>query len=121
MTLPVILLGIWNKWKKKIGYSEHWETRFKGRWSPTIVLKEKLDVVGLQSDVFKGEPILFNKLKKRLSRKFQIAKFQKYCKFIETMNKDYFQWQLGIIWEVLFNKKRMLYFARNCVVERSSY
>ena len=48
---------------------------------------------------------MFNKLKKHLSRKFQIDKFHKYRKFIETMNKDYFQWQLGIIWEVLFNRR----------------
>jgi len=51
----------------------------------------------------KGEPILFNKLKKRFSRKFQIDKFHIYSKFIETMNKDSIQSQLGINWEVLFN------------------
>jgi len=50
-----------------------------------------LEVVGLQLDVFKGEPILFNKLKKRLSGKFQIDKFHEYRKFRGTMNKDYFQ------------------------------
>jgi len=49
-----------------------------------------LEVVGLQLDVLKGEPILFNKLKKRLSGKFQIDKFHKYRKFIETMKKIIF-------------------------------
>jgi len=48
---------------------------------------------------------LFSKLEKCLSRKFQTVKFHKYRKFIETMNKDDFQWQLGIIWEVLFNRR----------------
>jgi len=46
-------------------------------------------MVELQLDVFKREPILFNKLKKQ---KFRITEFHKYCRFIDTMNKDDFQW-----------------------------
>jgi len=37
------------------------------------------------------------------------------------MNKDGFQWPLAIIGEVLFNRRGVLYIARNCVVERNSY
>ena len=54
-------------------------------------------MAGLQLDVFKEEPVLFNKLKKRHSRKFQTDEFNKYRKFIDTVNKDDFQWQLDII------------------------
>jgi len=44
-------------------------------------------------------------LKSALSRKFQVNELHKYRKFIETVNKDDFHWQLGIIWEVLFNRR----------------
>ena len=68
-----------------------YRTRFTWKRSPIEVLKEKLEMVGLQLDVFKEEPILFNKLKNGLSRKFQTDKFHKYRKFTDTMNKDDFQ------------------------------
>ena len=68
-------------------------------------MKKHLQDVGLQLNVFKEEPILFNKLKGRLGRKFQVVKFYKYCTFIELINQDDFQWQLDTIWEVLFNSE----------------
>jgi len=80
-------------------------TRFTWKTSPIKVLKEKLQGVGLQLVVFKEETILFNKLKNRLGRKFQVGKFYKYYTLIRLINQKDFQWQVDTIWERLFNLK----------------
>ena len=55
-------------------------------------------------EVFGEDPILFNKLKYPLGRKFQVGELHKYRTFIEPTNRNDFQWQLDTIWEVLFNR-----------------
>jgi len=45
-------------------------TRFTWKKSPIKILRENLQVVGLQLDVFKEESISFSKLKNRLGKKF---------------------------------------------------
>jgi len=90
-----------NKMLKTLGVLQR--TRFTWKKSPIKILREKLQYVGLQLDVFKEESILFSKFKDRLSRKFQVGEFHKYCTYIELINQNEFQWQLDIIWEVLFN------------------
>jgi len=54
-------------------------------------------------DVFEEDSILFNKLKHRLGRKFQVGEFHKYHTFIELINQNDFQWQIDTIWEVVFD------------------
>jgi len=78
-------------------------TRFTWKGSPIKVLREKLWVVGLQLNVFEEDSILFNKLKHRLGRKFQVGEFHIYHTFIELINQNDFQWQIYTIWEVLVN------------------
>jgi len=77
-----------NKILKTLGVLQR--TRFTWKNSPIKVLREKLQDVGLQLDVFKEESILFNKLKNRLGRKFQVGEFHKYRTFIELINQDVF-------------------------------
>jgi len=90
-----------NKILKTLGVLQ--KTRFTWKKSPIKILKEKLQDVGLQLDVFKEESILFSKLKDRLSRKFQVGEFHKYRAFIELIN----QRQLGTIF--FFNGNWVLF------------
>jgi len=92
-----------NKILKTLGVLQR--TRFTWKKSPIKVLREKLQDVGLQLDAFRAESTLFDKLKDRLGRKFQVRELYKYRLFIELINQDDFQWHLNIIWEVLFNKR----------------
>jgi len=52
-------------------------TRFNWKRSPIQVLRKKLEVVGLKLNVFKKSSILFDKLKRRLGRKFRVTDFHK--------------------------------------------
>jgi len=79
-----------NKILKTLGVLQR--TRFTWKTSPMKVLKEKLQSVGLQLDVFKEESILFSKLKSRLGRKFQLGEFYKYYTLIILINQKDFQW-----------------------------
>jgi len=72
MTLPVIFLGIWDNGKKKIGYSEHEDTKFKWKMNTIEIFREKLEMVGLQLDVFFKENLycIIN-LKSTLAENFE--------------------------------------------------
>jgi len=62
-----------NKVFKTLGLLQR--TRFTWKKNPIKVLREKLQDVGLQLDVFNEESIIFSKLKNRLGRKFQVGEF----------------------------------------------
>jgi len=80
-------------------------TEFTWERNPVEVLKEKLEAVGLNMDIFGENHILFNKLKYQLSRKFQIGRFHKLYIFLESVNQKDYQWQTYTIWKVLFDMK----------------
>jgi len=67
-------------------------TRFTWKKSSIKILRETLQVVGLQLDVFS-----FSKLKNRLGKKFQVGEFHQCRTFIEQINQNDFQWQLDTI------------------------
>ena len=92
-----------NKVLKTLGVLQR--TRFTWKKSPIKVLREKLQDVGLQLDVFNEESMLFSKLKDRLGRKFQVGEFYKYYTLIGLINEKDFKWQIATIWERLFNIK----------------
>ena len=80
-------------------------TEFTWERNPVETLKEKLEVVGLNNDVFGESLILFNKLTYQLSRKFQVGRFHGFCIFLESVNQKDYQWQIYTIWKVLFDMK----------------
>jgi len=69
------------------------------------VLEEKLEIVGLNLDIFEESLTLFKKLKHRLSRKFQVGRFRAFHIFLESLNQKDYQWQIYTIWKVLYDMK----------------
>jgi len=80
-------------------------TKFTWERNPIEVLKEKLEIVGLNLDIFWESLTLFKKLKHRLSRKFQVGRFREFHIFLESLNQKDYQWQIYTIWKVLFGTK----------------
>jgi len=80
------------------------ETRFTWERNLVQALDEKLEAVGLNVDIFWENFILFDKVKHQLSRKFQADEFHKFYIFLESVNQKDYQWQIYIIWKVLFEK-----------------
>jgi len=80
------------------------ETRFTWERNLVQALDEKLEAVGLNVDIFWENFILFDKGKHQLSRKFQADEFHKFYIFLESVNQKDYQWQIYIIWKVLFEK-----------------
>jgi len=80
-------------------------TKFTWEKNPIEVLKEKLEIVGLNLDIFGESLTLFKKLKHRFSRKFQGGRFREFHIFLESLNQKDCQWQIYTIWKVLFDMK----------------
>jgi len=80
-------------------------TEFTWERNPVEALKEKLEVVGLNMDIFGENLILFNKLKYQLSRKFLVGRFHEFYIFLESVNQKDCQWHIYTIWKVLFDMK----------------
>ena len=80
-------------------------TEFTWERNTVEALKEKLEAVGLNMDIFGENLILFNKLKYQVSRKFQVGRFHKFCIFLESVNQKDYQWQTYTFWKVLFDMK----------------
>jgi len=78
-----------NKMLKTLGVLQR--TRFTWKKSPIKVMRENVQVAGLQLEVFKEDSILFDKLKYRVSRKFQVEEFYKYHALIGLINQNDFQ------------------------------
>jgi len=52
--------------------------------------------------VFEEDPILFCTFKHRLSGKFR-GNLKKYQPLLSLINRRHWQWQVDMIWEILFN------------------
>ena len=87
-----------NKMLKTLGVLQR--TRFTWKKNPIKVLRENLQVAGLQLEVFKEDSILFDTLKYRLGRKFQVEEFYKYHALIGLINQNDFQRQIVTTWEM---------------------
>ena len=80
-------------------------TEFTWERNTVEALKEKLEAVGLNMDIFGENLILFNKLKYQLSRKFQVGRFHEFYTFVEAVRQKDYQRQIYTIWKVLFDMK----------------
>jgi len=52
--------------------------------------------------VFEEDPVLFCTFKQRLSGKFR-GNLKKYKPLLNLLNQKHWQWQVDVIWEILFN------------------
>jgi len=71
--------------------------------SPIKILQIKLRILGLDWTGFEEDPILFCIFKQRLSGKFR-GNLKKYKPLLSLINQRHWQWQLDVIWEILFNR-----------------
>jgi len=71
--------------------------------SPIKVLQNKLRTLGLDWTVFEEDPILFCTFKQRLSGKFR-GNLKKYQPLLSLINQGLWQWQVDMMWEILFNR-----------------
>jgi len=78
-------------------------TLFNWSRSPVKILQDKLQALGLTLTVFKEDPILFCTLKRRLFGKFR-KHLRKYKSLLFSINRTHWQWQIEMIWEILFNR-----------------
>jgi len=78
-------------------------TLFNWSRSPVKILQDKLQALGLTLIVFEEDPILFFTLKRRLFGKFR-KHFRKYKPLLFSINRTHWQWQVEMIWQILFNR-----------------
>jgi len=77
-------------------------TKYTWCQSPIKTLQNKLRILGLDWTVFEEDPILFCTFKHRLSGKFR-GNLKKYQPILSLINQRHWQWQVDVIWEILFN------------------
>jgi len=78
-------------------------TLFNWSRSPVKILQDKLQALGLTLMVFEEDPILFCTLERRLFGKFR-KHLRKYKPLLFLINRTHWQWQVEMIWEILFNR-----------------
>jgi len=78
-------------------------TLFNWSRSPVETLQDKIQALGLDLTVFEEDPILFCTLKWRLFGKFR-KHLRKYRPLLFLINRKHWQWQVDMIWEILFNR-----------------
>jgi len=69
---------------------------------PEVILNEKLQNVGLNSDYLKNDPELFDVFRRKLYRRLN----KRYHRILDFIIPAYFIWQIKIMWIMLKYKSR---------------
>jgi len=78
-------------------------TLFNWSRSPIKISQDKLQALGLTLMVFEEGSILYCTLKGRLFGKFR-KHLRKYKPLLFLIDRTHWQWQVEMIWEILFNR-----------------
>jgi len=76
--------------------------RFNWIQNPEVILNEKLQIVGLNSDYLKNDPELFEVFRRKLYRRLN----KRYHGLLDFIIPAYFLWQIKIMWIMLKCKSR---------------
>jgi len=71
--------------------------RFNWTQNPEVILREKLQIVGLNSDYLKNDPGLFEVFRNKLYRKLN----KKYRGLLNHIVPAHFIWQTKIMWSMM--------------------
>jgi len=73
--------------------------------NPLQILRKRLNWSHFDLNVFVTYPRLFSELQRRLYNRLRRSKYHKYAFLIKLTTKLEFEWQIGIMWDILENTK----------------